>query len=1526
MRRRHLWKAVASSLLAFSLVVGVCPVSGSPFVETVEAAELETVQTWNFDDGTTQSWSESGWSSTDFVGSTSNVDKRLKFTTDYTGISVGWYQGDIQLWDNNGLDCRGVSNAQMELYCKDGAELPTQIQVFLVNNSDTNTEHKSVCTMDLGDSTGTETISGETYKKYQLTGTFADNVEDAAAYKQTINAVIIQVVRNEKTFNGDVYFDNIIFQKESAGEGGVGTTGVVYEDAGPVVLDTTDTSSRWPSAQFNVNAVSGVTLPAGTVLQYDMEIADGKSFTDLVWGTKIGWEAPGEDENYAWNRYLASTNFTDNKRTEQITLDKEYKLNDSDAQKWGVQVWVNQRPTDDVGVVTCSALKITLPGGTSSDPGTDIPGTNTPESKPTIHSDLAVLNQEVTADPSGLGDHVTYQWYRAVSCTGAGTKIDGATLATYKPQLKDIGSWIYCGVIAADGSEVCTNYVRVVGSDQLCETPVKMLSSIVEEDGYVKVQNTSSQLGSFDQSMMAKTGYFRIEYTGVTEDVPQLFLAQWNSGTHKPQTITATSHGAIDASAGTYYAEYSYEDCIEQWGDEDFGELCAVYFHYAASDKDQLKITSVSWFGPSFDDGSIVLFTGEKSETGKQESLFYDYTKHVGGTFDTSKINYGSYFEAVYTGDKDKLILSLSSYSGGTNWIAVKPTAGKTEEIADGTYKSIFTIEDCINGNAVWGGFGTNMKRLDQIAVWTYDEENENTTITLKSLKYYPGTGEVVDKDGETKWTKKKTKGIGLIGDSIVHNPLVNTSDAMGEFKLGDWNKILGRSDCSNWGIGGQTTEHIKNRIADMLSAPYEYDTLVTLCGINDMGPRSAEEIVANYKEIYEQIHELRPTAKVYTISVLPTAKGGIYAAYNEDGSADASGQAKICEINRLLQELINSGKTTDGTSIASFVTFVDCHDDFLDKDAADSADRIYADPDYVFQAYDEDTKKVLDGLHPNEAGYRVIANKLKPFLPEEIIDENAEPEVIEISEPKTIEVTDATVNNWPYVEYSITDSGIIYTGTTVEYDVTVDNKDFTGIYLETDFNWEKVKTMTLTPADFGDSMTVHIKATFVGEPVDSLTGCQIKTGGDGMTYRGNLTCSNLKITPAKPEKADGADESAFEDVVIFTGKETIGSIDGKDVLKEVYTSGNFNMNRVMPGGYFYVEYQAPQKEKVILAFNDWEGGSDGWKEISTTESGKVSDGVYYAKFSYLACENALGSKNFSVVDAISVKVPDAAVDLTTIKWVGPKLPNSGNSDYGSSSDSGNAGSDTDKKQNEEKDKDKDKDKDNKGDSNSSGDNVPVIEKKPGQSQNHTVGGQDFVVTKGGKDGKAEVAFMDAPANAKKVVIPKTVVIDGVTCKVTSIAAEAFKGNTKITSVTISSNVKTIGDEAFAGCTSLKKVVVPASVTEIGDKAFYGCKKVETVTIGKNVTTINESAFEKCTSLKKVVISGPVKKIEENAFSGCKKLKKITITSTKLKSIGKNALKGLDKNAVIDVPDKQLKAYKKLFTAKTGFKKTMKLV
>lgn len=131
------------------------------------------------------------------------------------------------------------------------------------------------------------------------------------------------------------------------------------------------------------------------------------------------------------------------------------------------------------------------------------------------------------------------------------------------------------------------------------------------------------------------------------------------------------------------------------------------------------------------------------------------------------------------------------------------------------------------------------------------------------------------------------------------------------------------------------------------------------------------------------------------------------------------------------------------------------------------------------------------------------------------------------------------------------------------------------------------------------------------------------------------------------------------------------------------------------------------------------------------------------------------------------------------------------------------------------------------------------------------------------------------------------------------------------------------------------KIVVPITVTidgttynvtAVSDNAFSGCEKLKSVTIGKYVTTIGNKAFFKCISLKKITIPASVTKIGKKAFYGCKKLKSITIKTQKLKStsVGTQAFKGIHKKAVIKVPKKHKKVYKK-WLRKKGITKKMKI-
>ncbi|MGN0415386.1 MAG: X2-like carbohydrate binding domain-containing protein [Agathobacter sp.] len=187
---------------------------------------------------------------------------------------------------------------------------------------------------------------------------------------------------------------------------------------------------------------------------------------------------------------------------------------------------------------------------------------------------------------------------------------------------------------------------------------------------------------------------------------------------------------------------------------------------------------------------------------------------------------------------------------------------------------------------------------------------------------------------------------------------------------------------------------------------------------------------------------------------------------------------------------------------------------------------------------------------------------------------------------------------------------------------------------------------------------------------------------------------------------------------------------------------------------------------------------------------------------------------------------------------------------------------------------------------NHASDYTIVIDKKPMQPQSAPKKGtlltdrktkMVYKVTKSGKTGGTVQFVKTRNTKAKTIAIPDKVTIDGITYKVTSIAANALKNNKAVTRVTIGKYVTSIGSRAFYKCINLTSITIPSKVTKIGDYAFRGCSKLKSIRLRTTLLT--------------------TKTVSEKAFSG------ISIS------------------AVIKVPKSKLKSYKKLFVKKGLSKK-----
>ena len=130
------------------------------------------------------------------------------------------------------------------------------------------------------------------------------------------------------------------------------------------------------------------------------------------------------------------------------------------------------------------------------------------------------------------------------------------------------------------------------------------------------------------------------------------------------------------------------------------------------------------------------------------------------------------------------------------------------------------------------------------------------------------------------------------------------------------------------------------------------------------------------------------------------------------------------------------------------------------------------------------------------------------------------------------------------------------------------------------------------------------------------------------------------------------------------------------------------------------------------------------------------------------------------------------------------------------------------------------------------------------------------VTNTSGKTAEIELTKIAKNSKAKTVVIPKTVKVDGVNYKVTSIAKKAFAGNKNLKRVVIGAEIEKIGAKAFYNCSNLKAITIKSTQLKaktVGAKAFAKIHKKAVVKVPK----AKKAAYKKW--LKKRGIGGKQK-------------------------------------------------------------------
>lgn len=446
---------------------------------------------------------------------------------------------------------------------------------------------------------------------------------------------------------------------------------------------------------------------------------------------------------------------------------------------------------------------------------------------------------------------------------------------------------------------------------------------LLQEDTVIKTAWTAgvqvmckSEMGPFDAALLTTNGEFRVI---ASDDNLYFALNEWSAGVWA-QFYPVHTEKTVD---DRYLCVFSLADAKQAYADAGGTNIRSVQaLHIGTCDTSSpVTIHQLSWYGEKqmTEAERITVYSGLSAAQSNGSALNFTFTSHVGGTFDATRINKDSRFEVVYKGKKGGVDLVLISHSGASRW--AKLTPNMIEELEDGSYKATYLYNSFIRV------FGKVFDMLDEIRAVS----NTDSKVVLKKIYYCPGEGDPVAK-GDGRWNKPDT-GIAFIGDSIVQNVYYNE---------GDFNKLLGRSDCVNFGIGAQTTTHCLNRIDEI--ADRSFRQLVIWCGINDIGTGAApKEIAGRIFAMVQRVREKNEGISFVLISVLPTASN-IYT----------SEQHKIRAINEALSAYADENADT---------VFVDCYSAFLGTDGYCRGEL------------------VLDGLHPNSLGYSIVKEKLLPVL-----------------------------------------------------------------------------------------------------------------------------------------------------------------------------------------------------------------------------------------------------------------------------------------------------------------------------------------------------------------------------------------------------------------------------------------------------------------------------------------------------------------------------------------------------------------
>ena len=176
-----------------------------------------------------------------------------------------------------------------------------------------------------------------------------------------------------------------------------------------------------------------------------------------------------------------------------------------------------------------------------------------------------------------------------------------------------------------------------------------------------------------------------------------------------------------------------------------------------------------------------------------------------------------------------------------------------------------------------------------------------------------------------------------FVGDSITHG--WDTTGAGTKI----WKQVYEPFNAVNMGFGGDRTEHVLWRFDDGELDGISPKVAVVMIGTNNWRANTFQEIAEGVEAVCGGLRTRLPKTKILLLAIFPRV------------SSDPWAGANVVMANRLIEKL-DAGK---------WINFLDIGSTFRDKKG-----RL---PQEVMP----------DGLHPNEAGYEVWAEAIRPKLSE---------------------------------------------------------------------------------------------------------------------------------------------------------------------------------------------------------------------------------------------------------------------------------------------------------------------------------------------------------------------------------------------------------------------------------------------------------------------------------------------------------------------------------------------------------------